>query len=321
MSKANKITDQETVKLKFSLPPKLYRQLQLVDGVDSDQMSAIVERALAYVLGNADDVEASDSQNQRIYTCEDYDKLLESNPSDYKAWYGRGVVLKNIGRYEEAIASLDKALEIKPDYYKAWYARGNALYGLDFYEEAIASYDKAVDLQPEYAEAWYYRGKALDELGSYEEAIASYDTVLKIKPDDQYTVYSRSIALQKLGRIAPQKSGGLKSKQKVTLYLSPELHKRLKVRSAIDSQPMSDLAERALGFYLANSELVQEVESSIERTHRVYSCPNSESSLVLRDGELLTLANQPGVIGSEHLPIDDEMRMREDINSVEYRFT
>ncbi len=100
----------------------------------------------------------------------------------------------------------------------------------------------------------------------------------------------------------------MQAKQKVTLYLSPELHKRLKIRSAIDSQPMSDLAERALGFYLANSELVEEVESSIGRTHRVYSCPNCESSLVLRDGELLTLGKQVGVIGSEHLPIDDMER-------------
>lgn len=43
----------------------------------------------------------------------------------------------------------------------------------------------------------------------------------------------------------------MQAKQKVTLYLSPELHKRLKVRRpAIDSELISELAERALGFYL-----------------------------------------------------------------------
>ncbi|MBH8552352.1 hypothetical protein I8751_08180 [Nostocaceae cyanobacterium CENA357] len=98
----------------------------------------------------------------------------------------------------------------------------------------------------------------------------------------------------------------MQAKQKVTLYLSPELHKRLKIRSAVDSEPMSDLAERALVFYLANSELVEEMEASaFGRTHRVYSCPNCESSLVLRDGELVTLGNQPGVVCQEHLPIDE----------------
>ncbi|MEM7715761.1 MAG: hypothetical protein AAF349_19670 [Cyanobacteria bacterium P01_A01_bin.68] len=91
----------------------------------------------------------------------------------------------------------------------------------------------------------------------------------------------------------------MQAKQKVTLYLSPELHKSLKIRSAVESEPMSELAERALVFYLANSELVDEVEGSYGRTHRVYSCPNCESSLVLREGELVALGNQPGVIGKD----------------------
>ncbi|NMG07023.1 hypothetical protein [Brasilonema sp. UFV-L1] len=104
----------------------------------------------------------------------------------------------------------------------------------------------------------------------------------------------------------------MQAKQKVTLYLSPELHRKLKIRSAIDSEPMSELAERALDFYLANSELVEEmVEESYGRTHKVYSCPACESSVVLRDGELVTLGQQPGVIGQqqeERLPIDERNR-------------
>ncbi|MBW4631623.1 MAG: hypothetical protein KME30_06895 [Iphinoe sp. HA4291-MV1] len=102
----------------------------------------------------------------------------------------------------------------------------------------------------------------------------------------------------------------MQAKQKVTLYLSPELHRKLKIRSAIDSEPMSELAERALDFYLANSELVEEAEASYGRTHRVYSCPTCESSLVLRDGELVTLGNQPGVISrqEERFSIDEMNR-------------
>lgn len=102
----------------------------------------------------------------------------------------------------------------------------------------------------------------------------------------------------------------MQAKQKVTLYLSPELHRKLKIRSAIDSEPMSELAERALDFYLANPELVEETEESYGRTHRVYSCPTCESSVVLRDGELVSLGPQPGVIGQqeERLPIDEVNR-------------
>jgi hypothetical protein len=96
----------------------------------------------------------------------------------------------------------------------------------------------------------------------------------------------------------------MQAKQKVTLYLSPELHRKLKIRSAIDSEPMSELAERAIIFYLANSELVEEVESSYGRTHRVYSCPSCATSVVLRDGELVSLSSQPGVLGQDKLTID-----------------
>ncbi|AKG23357.1 hypothetical protein [Calothrix sp. 336/3] len=96
----------------------------------------------------------------------------------------------------------------------------------------------------------------------------------------------------------------MQTKQKVTLYLSPDLHRKLKIRSAVDSEPMSELAERALVFYLANAELIEELESSYGRTHQVYSCPNCESSLILRDGELVALGKQPGIVGSEHLVMD-----------------
>jgi tetratricopeptide (TPR) repeat protein len=179
--------DVQKVNLKLSLPRELYNQLKFRSGFDSGLMSATVEEALASFLVNADESEASDDQkNRQIYTCEDYDKLIEINPNDYKAWYGRGVVLKNLGSYEEAIASLDKVLEIKPDYYKAWYARGNALYGLDFYEEAIASYNKVIELKPDYHKAWYYRGKALDELGLHEEASASYRKAQEIQQMKQH---------------------------------------------------------------------------------------------------------------------------------------
>lgn len=124
----------EKARIKLYLPAELYSQLEFRSNVDPGSKSAIVERAIANFLAQESEAEKSDSKpaQDRIYP--DYDKLIEVNPNDYKAWYGRGVMLKNLGRYEEAIASLDKALEIKPDYYKAWYSRGNALYGLDFYE-------------------------------------------------------------------------------------------------------------------------------------------------------------------------------------------
>ena len=96
----------------------------------------------------------------------------------------------------------------------------------------------------------------------------------------------------------------MQAKQKVTLYLSPELHRQLKIRAAIDSEPMSELAERAIVFYLSHQEVVDEVEASHGRTHRVYACPECESSVVLRQGKIVSLSSQPGVMTQEQLPVD-----------------
>jgi len=91
----------------------------------------------------------------------------------------------------------------------------------------------------------------------------------------------------------------MQDKQKVTLYLPPGLHRQLKIRSAVDSEPMSSMVERAIVFYLTNPEVVDEVEANHGGTHRVYSCPECSSSVVVRDGEMVALGNQPGVMAEE----------------------
>lgn len=87
----------------------------------------------------------------------------------------------------------------------------------------------------------------------------------------------------------------MQAKQKVTLYLSPELHRRLKIKAAVDSEPMSELAERALVFYLTHPEVVDEVEAAYGQTHRVYACPECATSVVIRNEEIVALGNQAGV--------------------------
>ncbi|HIK28434.1 MAG: hypothetical protein N3E45_00550 [Oscillatoriaceae bacterium SKW80] len=96
----------------------------------------------------------------------------------------------------------------------------------------------------------------------------------------------------------------MQEKQKVTLYLPPELHRKLKIRAAIDSEPMSTIAEKAIVFYLTYSEIVDEVESAYGKTHRVYNCPECNRSVVLREGELVALRNQPGVLTQEGLSVE-----------------
>ena len=88
----------------------------------------------------------------------------------------------------------------------------------------------------------------------------------------------------------------MQAKQKVTFYLTPEIHRRLKIRSAVDSEPMSELAEKAIGFYLTHLEMVEEVETIHGRTHQLYACPECATTVVVKDGEMVAIGSQSGVV-------------------------
>ena len=110
----------------------------------------------------------------------------------------------------------------------------------------------------------------------------------------------------------------MQDKQKVTLYLPPELHRQLKIRAAVEGEPMSSIAQRAIVFYLENPEVVDEMGSFYGQTHRVYSCPECASSVFMEDGELVSLKNQSLkdciIAETDNLPMDN--RVQKKVNSI-----
>ena len=96
----------------------------------------------------------------------------------------------------------------------------------------------------------------------------------------------------------------MQDKQKVTLYLPQQLHRQLKIRSAVESEPMSSMVERALAFYLEHSDVVEEYSESHGQTHRVYSCPTCESTSVIRNGELVSLSSSASILDDDSLSIE-----------------
>lgn len=92
----------------------------------------------------------------------------------------------------------------------------------------------------------------------------------------------------------------MQSKQKVTLYIPPELHRKLKIKAALDIESMSALVEKAIAFYMQYPEKVEEVETSSQgKTHQIHFCPECEEPLVIRDGELTSLNNSDALISDE----------------------
>jgi hypothetical protein len=94
----------------------------------------------------------------------------------------------------------------------------------------------------------------------------------------------------------------MQDKQKVTLYLPPDLHRQLKIRAAVDAEAMSLLAERAIDFYLTHPDAVEQA-NGLGQTHQIHSCPACQTAVVLRNGEMTALGRQPTVL-SESLELD-----------------
>lgn len=95
----------------------------------------------------------------------------------------------------------------------------------------------------------------------------------------------------------------MQDKQKVTLYLPPELHRQMKIRAALDSETMTDIAQRAIAFYLSHAELVDGYEGVMHgQAHRVYTCAECSSPSVLQGDQLISLRTQSDVLIEEKLP-------------------
>lgn len=89
-------------------------------------------------------------------------------------------------------------------------------------------------------------------------------------------------------------------KQKVTLYIPDHLHRQFKIRSAVDGETMSAMAQRAIEFYLAHADVVEGVSEVHGQTHRLHSCPSCSAAVAMRGGELSLVGEQASHTLCEH---------------------
>lgn len=81
------------------------------------------------------------------------------------------------------------------------------------------------------------------------------------------------------------------AKQKVTLYISDDLHRQFKIRSAVDGETMSSMAQRAMEFYLGHAELVENSDEVHGQTHRIHTCPECAAAVAVRDDGLALIGD------------------------------
>jgi tetratricopeptide (TPR) repeat protein len=157
-------------------------------------------------------------------------------PAFREALAGRGVVLAELGRAEEALASYDAALCLETTDATTHYNRADLLHRLNRDEEALASYGEALKHCPDYADALcgcaailgryrrfhealaccaqalrlaprhfsalFNQANILYAAGRMTEASASFDAAAEVRPDDSDLLSNRAAALLEIGRLS-----------------------------------------------------------------------------------------------------------------------
>jgi predicted O-linked N-acetylglucosamine transferase (SPINDLY family) len=113
---------------------------------------------------------------------ERFSQAIALNPGNAESWNNRGTVFHELGDPTAAVSDFDRAISLDPKYPAAIFNKSRSLAKLRRYDAALAACDHVLVLKPDMAEAWFGRGFALHELRRYDEAAASYAKALRIDP-------------------------------------------------------------------------------------------------------------------------------------------
>lgn len=104
----------------------------------------------------------------------------------------------------------------------------------------------------------------------------------------------------------------MSAKQKVTLYIPDDLHRQFKIRSAVDGETMSSIAQRAIEFYIGHADVVEGSGKVQGQTHRIHSCPQCDAPVAVREDGLVLMQHHAHEGSEELIDLDRIVEMNSD---------
>ena len=138
----------------------------------------------------------------------DVDRALEGDPDNADLLVRRGMLHRDLGRYEDAYADVNRLAAIGADALQPDSPAGalaGALLGTVYLAlgrplEAVAELDRALAANPTLPWALAHRGDAHRRAGRYDLALADLDQALLLDPDDAFALATRGTLSRDLGR-------------------------------------------------------------------------------------------------------------------------
>lgn len=108
------------------------------------------------------------------------DAFLQKNPNSEEALYRRSIVLRRMGRLEEALADAERAVKMNPNRPRVLSALGDVLVDLNRFKEADEILARAVRIDP--SSVGMSRATLFLKQGDYPTGWKEYDTAVRAQP-------------------------------------------------------------------------------------------------------------------------------------------
>lgn len=112
-----------------------------------------------------------------------------------------GVILHQLGEYEESIEQLGRALRLNSDDPFLYYNYGASLHKQGFIHDAKTSFQEAIRLKSDFSDAYFNLGIIFEEMGNHDEAIVTLKNALRYDPATVEAYNNLGNLLHKKGRL------------------------------------------------------------------------------------------------------------------------
>lgn len=129
----------------------------------------------------------------------DLNHAILIRPKYVSAHYNRGLALKEMGKFNEAVADFSFVLQNKSrDVVSVYMMRGEANMYAGNALDALNDFTEALKYNPNIAQAYYQRGLILHSVTQYKDAINDYNRALEIDPKFADVYYVRALSFYKI---------------------------------------------------------------------------------------------------------------------------
>lgn len=108
-----------------------------------------------------------------------YSKVIELNPTNYKAYYNRGYSKSNLGKFDEGLIDIKKSTEINPNYARGYCGKGEVLLALKKLEEAVGCFSKSIQIDHNFQKPYILRAKCC-LVGNFREGLIDMEHAKKL---------------------------------------------------------------------------------------------------------------------------------------------